>query len=82
MYIFTMSTISTITELLKLSNSQYRIYDVGRKIDKLSKEYFEKIENNQVPYPFPSQAHAFLAISFCWRASRGRQSKACRWRRI
>ena len=63
-----MTTISTITELLKLSGSQYRIYDVGRKIDKLSKEQFEKIENNQIPYPYPSQAHAFIAISF-WQSN-------------
>ncbi len=59
-----MSTISSISELLKLSGSQYRIFDIGRKIDKLSKDSFTKIEANQVPYPFPSQGHAFIAIAF------------------
>lgn len=59
-----MSTISTISELLQLSDSQYRIFDLGRKIDKLSKSHFEKIEQNQLPYPFPSQGHAFFAIAF------------------
>jgi hypothetical protein len=63
-YYLSMSTISTISELLTLSGSQYRVFDIGRKIDKLSKETFTKIEANQIPYPFPSQRHAFIAISF------------------
>ena len=58
------ASIATISELLALSNSQYRIYDLGRKIDKLSKEEFSKIELNQLPYPYPSQGHAFIAIAF------------------
>lgn len=59
-----MTTISSISELLTLSSSQFRIYDVGRKIDKISKESFNKIELNQIPYPYPTQAHACLAIVF------------------
>lgn len=59
-----MTTIATISEFLELSQSQYRIYDVGRKIDKISKANFEKIELNQIPYPFPSQGHAFIALAF------------------
>ena len=59
-----MDTISTISELLTLSGSQFRVYDIGRKIDKLSKEEFEKFEHNQLPYPFPIQGHACLAIAF------------------
>jgi hypothetical protein len=54
----------TISELLKTSGSQYRIYDIGRKVDKLSKESFTKIEANQIPYPLPSQGHAYIAIAF------------------
>ncbi len=64
-----MSHISTISELLALSNCQYRIYDMGRKIDKLSKEQFDKIEMTHLPYPFPSQGHAFLAIAFWQKKS-------------
>lgn len=63
-----MSTIDTISHLLSLSNSQYRIYDIGRKIDKLPKKLFEQVEMCQQPYPFPSQGHAFLAIAF-WQKS-------------
>ena len=64
-----MDTIDTISDLLALSNCQYRIYDIGRKIDKLSKEQFQKIEANQMPYPFPSQGHAFFAIAFWQKQS-------------
>lgn len=59
-----MKTITTISELLTLSNSHYRIFDIGRKIDALSKEEFNDIELNYLPYPYPSQGHAFFAIVF------------------
>ena len=60
----TSGTISSISELLNLSNSRYCIYDIGRRVDKISKEQFERIESAHLPYPFPSQGHAFLAIAF------------------
>ena len=59
-----MTAIATISELLKLSDCQYRLYDIGRKITKISKDDFNKIEQNQLAYPFPSQGHAHLAIAF------------------
>ncbi|MFT5757661.1 MAG: hypothetical protein ACI9LM_002397 [Alteromonadaceae bacterium] len=59
-----MTAITSISELLSLSNSQYRIYDISRKIDKISKKTFSQIELNQIAYPSPSQKHAFIAIAF------------------
>lgn len=64
-----MDTISSISELLSLSKSQYRIYDLSRTVTKLSKESFEKIENNQLPYPTPNQGHAHIAIAF-WQENK------------
>lgn len=64
-----MNTIDTISQLLHSSNSQFRLYDVGRKIEKISKEQFEKIELNQIPYPNPSQGHACIAIAFWQKQS-------------
>lgn len=64
-----MNTIDTISQLLHSSNSQFRIYDIGRKIEKISKEQFEKIELNQIPYPTPSQGHACIAIAFWQKQS-------------
>jgi len=65
-----MTTISSISELLSLSESQYRIYDVGRKIKKISKEQFNKIELNYQPYPFPIQSNACIAIVFWQKNSK------------
>jgi len=59
-----MNTIDTISQLLGSSNSQFRLYDIGRTVEKISKEQFEKIELNQLPYPTPSQGHACIAIVF------------------
>lgn len=56
--------IATISELLKLSGSQYRLYDIGRLVTKLPKDIFEKVELNQLPYPTPVQGHACFAIAF------------------
>ncbi|SET33617.1 DUF3549 family protein [Thalassotalea agarivorans] len=64
-----MNSIETITELLQLSNCQYRVYDIGRNINKITKEQFEKLEHNQVPYPYPMQGHAHLAIAFWQKQS-------------
>ncbi|WP_286266436.1 DUF3549 family protein [Thalassotalea atypica] len=59
-----MTTIATISELLTLSNAQYRVFDIGRKITKISKDQFNKIELNQIPYPFPAQGNAWVALAF------------------
>ncbi|MBU2923923.1 DUF3549 family protein [Colwellia sp. 4_MG-2023] len=64
-----MNTIDTISQLLHSSNSQFRLYDIGRKIEKISKEQFEKIELNQIPYPTPLQGHACIAIAFWQKKS-------------
>mgnify|MGYP002335783292 FL=1 len=68
--IINMSTIDTISELITLSGSQFRVYDIGRRIDKISKADFEKIEHNQLPYPYPMQGHAHLALAFWQKSSK------------
>ncbi|MFT5297911.1 MAG: hypothetical protein ACI89T_002251 [Cognaticolwellia sp.] len=65
----TSDTISSISALLNLSDSQYCIYDIGRRVDKISIEQFEQIEAAQLPYPFPIQGHAMLAIAFWQKQS-------------
>lgn len=62
-------TISSISALLSLSDSQYRIFDIGRRVDKISKEQFAKIEAAELPYPYPIQGHALLAIAFWQKQS-------------
>jgi hypothetical protein len=59
-----MSSISTLSDLLKHSGAQFRILEMGRKIEKITKTQFEQIELNQAPYPFPLQNHAHFALVF------------------
>jgi hypothetical protein len=63
------TNIATLSELLKLSGSQYRLYDIGRLVSKLPKEQFEKVELNQLPYPTPTQGCACIAIAFWQKKS-------------
>jgi hypothetical protein len=63
------TNIATLSELLKLSDSQYRLYDIGRLVSKLPKEQFEKVELNQLPYPTPAQGCACIAIAFWQKKS-------------
>ncbi len=64
-----MDQISTISQLLKLSESSYRIFDMGRKVTKLVKQDFEKVEQAMVPYPYPVQGQAEIAIVFWQKKS-------------
>lgn len=57
-------TISSLGELLDNAGTTWRVFDMGRRIQKIDKNTFLQIENNQIPYPFPLQQHAFLAIQF------------------
>ena len=56
--------IATLAQLLDAAGTQWRVYDIGRRIAKIDKTTFSKIENAETPYPFPLQQHAFLAIQF------------------
>ena len=61
--------INTLTDFLEQSQCQFRIYDLGRKVTKISNSDFKKFEHNQQPYPYPIQQHAFMAITF-WQVNR------------
>ncbi|PAJ74361.1 hypothetical protein CJF42_10685 [Pseudoalteromonas sp. NBT06-2] len=58
------SNISTLANLLDAAGTQWRVYDIGRRITKINKETFSKIEDAQIPYPSPLQKHALIAILF------------------
>jgi len=60
--------INTLTDFLAHSQCQYRIYDLGRKVTKITNMDFKKIEHNEQPYPYPVQQHAFMAITF-WQSN-------------
>lgn len=52
----------SLTELLRQGDSQLRIFDMGRRVSKLSPDEFLKVELGQIPYPTPYLHHAWLAL--------------------
>lgn len=57
-----MSSLNSLSELLQESGAQYRIYDMGRQISKLSSKQFSLIEKGQHIYPKPYLHHAWIAL--------------------
>lgn len=56
--------LETISDFLLMSGFQYRIFDMGRKIQRISNQTFAGIEGQQTQYPYPFQQKAWLAILF------------------
>lgn len=63
---------STLYQLLDTSDTQYRVFDLGRRVQKISQSDFEAFENAQLPYPYPLQQKAWLAILF-WDKARSNE---------
>ena len=63
-----MEKFDSITHFIQTGGFEYRIFDMGRKVQALSQEYFEQLENQQELYPSPFQQKAWLAI-LIWRES-------------
>ena len=59
-----MQQIQTLQDFLAASGAQYRFFDLGRRVLKIDKSLFEKIEASQVPYPYPLQRHAWFGVLF------------------
>ena len=57
-----MSSLSSLSALLQESGAQFRIYDMGRQISKISVKQFALIEKGQQVYPRPYLHHAWLAL--------------------
>lgn len=59
-----MSTINTLTEFLTQADTQFQLFDMGRQVRPLASDTFERIEQQQEPYPWPLQQHAWLGVHF------------------
>lgn len=59
-----MENIHTLTQLLTSSDCQYQVYDLGRRIKHIDNKVFADVEKGQLPYPFPLQRKAHLAIAY------------------
>ena len=60
-----MNNFETITAFLKQTGTQFRIFDLGRRVTQITPQLFLQIEEGEQPYPYPLQQHAWLAI-LCW----------------
>ena len=58
----TMSDIRNLCDFLEQTQNPYRIFDLGRRVCKLSNEQFTAFERDNAPYPYPLQGHAWIGI--------------------
>jgi hypothetical protein len=59
-----MNNIHTISEFLLQAGTDYRVFDLGRGIRKLSNQAFLDVENAVIAAPYPRQQHAWFGIIF------------------
>lgn len=64
LYYYLMQIIDSITHFLESGDFNYQIFDMGRKVTRLTTEQFEKFENQQAVYPYPFKRQARLALLF------------------
>ena len=58
-----MSKIVTLLEFLESTGAKVRIYDIGRRIIKIPRDDFLKVEKQEIAYPYPLQQQAWFAMS-------------------
>ncbi|MPY21201.1 DUF3549 family protein [Shewanella sp. YLB-07] len=63
-----MTEITTLSQFLSTANTQFQVYDMGRRVQSIDMMAFHQFENLASPYPYPIQGHAQFAIVF-WDAS-------------
>jgi len=68
--------VPNLSALMESANAQWRVYDLGRRIQTISKADFISIESGQKPYPYPIQKKARFAMVFWDQDEKGPQAKA------
>lgn len=76
-----MEKLDSISHFLQAGKFQYRIFDMGRKLIRMSNQMFQRIEAQQEAYPYPFQQKAWLALLFWEEGEQGRvnQESAIIW---
>ena len=60
----TTNKITTLSEFLHESGARYRIFDMGRRVVKLTPDEFVSFERAKNPYPYPFQQSALFGVTF------------------
>ena len=56
--------ITTLSDFLHQSGAKYRVFDIGRRVVKLSPDDFVNFEWAKKPYPYPFQQSALFGVIF------------------
>ena len=56
--------INTLSESLTQAGTEFRLYDLGRRLQPIEPADFSAIEAHQRAYPWPLQRHAWLAVCY------------------
>ena len=56
--------INTLSEFLTQAGTEFRLFDLGRRLQTIEPADFAAVEANQRPYPWPLQRHAWLAVCY------------------
>ncbi len=67
-----MEAITTLSEFLTKADTQFQVYDLGRRVRPLDPILFAQLETGTQPYPTPRAGFAWLGILF-WNASASNQ---------
>ncbi|QFU23691.1 DUF3549 family protein [Shewanella eurypsychrophilus] len=59
-----MTEITTLSQFLATANTQFQVYDMGRRVQNIDVMAFHQFENLAAPYPYPIQGHAQFAVVF------------------
>ena len=57
-----MADVSGISDFLNQAGTQYRVFDMGRRIQPVEADTFLAFEQAEIPYPYPLQQQAWLGI--------------------
>ncbi|MEH6576615.1 MAG: DUF3549 family protein [Amphritea sp.] len=57
-----MTQFETLIDFIHQTEAQFRIFDMGRRISKLSAENFRKVELGHIPYPLPFLHQAWVGV--------------------
>jgi len=63
---------TTLTDFLLQTDAQIRIFDLGRRINKINLSDFQKFERGEIPHPYPYEQTAWIGLIY-WNKKDTRQ---------
>jgi hypothetical protein len=54
--------LDTLSDLMRQADIQFVVFDLGRRIRRISPQLFIRIEHGDEPYPYPFKQHAWIGL--------------------